>query len=73
MINASLKDTVHEGHSIKAIFYQCNKCMSIEHLSFIDHRELSFIVPCTKCSGLAVKLQVSDFLGNVSNKLKTPS
>ncbi len=73
MIKTHSKDPSQKNHAAKAVLYQCNKCMSIERIYFGEQREQSYIVPCTQCSGFAIKMQLAEFQETAPDKLKNLS
>jgi hypothetical protein len=72
MASVAAQNLVSTNSAIGVIQYRCNRCLSVEDVNLKDLLEPGFIIPCSKCSGLAIKLPVSkpieNFFGN-HNKL----
>jgi hypothetical protein len=73
MINPSIQNLKHASHPVMAIPYRCNRCLSLENVASNGSGEMSFIVPCSKCSGLAIRLPISDSLADLFEKRGNPS
>jgi uncharacterized Zn finger protein len=41
------------------IYYRCNRCLSVLHEHLNEAAKANYIVPCSKCTGFAVKIPSS--------------
>ena len=51
-------DFIDPNYQKLKIYYRCNRCLSIQHDLLDEDAQGHFIVLCSKCSGLAIKLPV---------------
>ena len=55
------------------IYYRCNRCLFVLHEHLNEAAKANYIVPCSKCTGFAVKLPRSDAAENIfKNKAFPP-
>jgi hypothetical protein len=66
MVSPSEQNFHHTINSQIIILYRCNRCLSIEHIP-LGSQGVSFVIPCTKCGGLAVKQPVQDSIFKMFN------
>jgi hypothetical protein len=49
------------------IYYRCNRCLAVLHEHLYEAAKSNYIVPCSKCSGLAVKIPGSHYKEEIFN------
>jgi hypothetical protein len=49
------------------IYYRCNRCLAVLHEHLYETAKSNYIVPCSKCSGLAVKIPGSYYKEEIFN------
>ena len=48
-------------------YYRCNRCLAVLHEHLNEAAKANYILPCSKCSGLAVKIPASYYKDEIFN------
>ena len=47
------------------IYYRCNRCLAVLHEHLTEAAKANYMVPCSKCSGLAVEIPATYYMEEI--------